>query len=790
MYQKEIVKALSHLIVTGDEVDRYYATKLLGTIGDIDAIPILIERLQDEDIDVSIEAATALGKIGHSNAIPALLESLNHEPNSEIKTAVVEALAQIDDQAVIAPLLELAKSCPDHLVWDETEDWNAWWDMQLIAVKALGHQRVTAAIPILTDILRDEENQDIENEVLTALAHIGGEPILIQRLTQGSSRERRRAASALGLSQSTEAHNALIQAMTDSVAEVRIAAIQALTQQKAESHLDMLLLFLKDPEPKVRQVVLELLTHLPNHSDNAAIRLEKLTPLLEDSNPQIRLATLKALHNSKAIPTETLEKIQSGLSDSHHEVIAEASLLLAHLHDHTSLPILLQILSDQQRDVTLRSQIARALGILGNWEAMTILSWAIKDEAQPVRIAALNALMQLEKQSNQLPVTSYQLPVTNDQPTLSNKPPSPTPLEVIITVLKGKKQNPAQTKESETPRSSDANDSNAQALKPNLSEHQATPSDIDSPNIEPHYAKSTLEAIAMDNAETRLSIHESTLTEPLQNHHHFSEDIQQYIKIAQENIELGERLFVSQPIDVNRDIRLFSARILGESDREEAITALIEVLNDDDPILCQEAINSLGKMAHPFSDMTEWHEVFDRLISHLNTGDSEMRLACVRTLGQLKNPLAIPTLFLSLHDEQASVRVQAIQSLTILISIENSERQQRDSKITKEEAETESVNTETVIAQFVELLHDHNITVRKVAAEALAELGHREAIDFIIHAALKSENTNSRDMGYALRRLDVEQSCMKLLNELTKAPDSRHRRVVIEMLESVLIVNC
>jgi HEAT repeat protein len=792
MYQKKIVETLSNLMGTGDEIDRYYATKLLGSIGDIHAIPTLIERLHDDDIDVSIEAATALGKIGHSDAVAALLESLTNDPNGEIKTTVVEALGKIGGQAVIAPFLELAQSCPDNLVWDETEDWNAWWDMQLIAVKALGHQRVTEALPVLTNILIDEENQDIENEVLTALAHIGGEgeQILIQRLTQGQPRERRRAAMALGVSQSTEAHNALIQALTDKAAEVRIAVLQTLGKQGAEAYLDMILLFLKDPEPEVRQAALKIITDLPNHQDNAEIRLAKLTPLLEDSNSQIRVATLKALHNIKTIPSETLEKIHFCLSDSHNEVIAEASLLLAHLHDHTILPTLLQILSEQKRDMTLRSQIARALGILGNWEAISILNWAIKDEAQPVRIAALNALMQLEK-----PSTSFPSP---------NELPSPTPLEVIITILKGNNQNTLAKKSepsenvgygstkpssgSDTSLSSSStlsSASNATAKEqPPLSDNQ-TP-DIDSSDQEPHYAKSTLEAIAMDKVQTSLRMNEATLTDPLSNHNHFSNDIQEYIKIAQDNIELGERLFISKPVDVATDIRHFSARILSESNRAETVTALNEVLFEDDPILCREAVNALGQIAHRFpnNNIKELHQAFDRLITLLKIGDPEMRLACARTLGQLKEPLAIPFLFQNLHDEEASVRVQAIQSLTALIPTVRVKCQQPAPKISTKEAEMEALKTETILGQFMELLYDNNITVRKTAADALAELKHREAIDFIINSALRSENAN--EMGQALRLLDVEQSSMKLLDELTKAPNSQQRRIVIEILESVI----
>jgi len=172
----KVIDSLCHLITTGDEVDRCYASRTLGVLGETQAIPTLVQCLRDEDVDVSIDAAEALGRIGDPIVVPKLLESLTHDPDGEVKTAVVEALAQIEGVDVIAPLLEVAKVCPD------------WWDMQLKAVKALGRKRVKEAVPILSTILDDDENQDIESEILIALALIGGdgEEILIQRLTKGS----------------------------------------------------------------------------------------------------------------------------------------------------------------------------------------------------------------------------------------------------------------------------------------------------------------------------------------------------------------------------------------------------------------------------------------------------------------------------------------------------------------------------------------------------------------------------------------------------------------------------
>lgn len=788
--RKQVIEALCHLTSTGDEVDRCYASKALGTLGDASAIPALVHCLRDEDIDVSIDATEALGCIGNSAAIPALLDSLTHDPCGEVKTAVVKALGQIGGTDVIVPLLKIAKNCPENMDWDETEDWDAWWDMQLLAVKALARMRVTEAIPVLTSILEDEEGQTIESEILIALAMIGGEGnhVLSQRLTSGSPRERRRAATALGLSKSPEVHKTLAYALTDRESEVRVAALRALGKLKALQYIDIMLRCLKDPDSAVRCAAIEVTADLSVTQDNFEKMREKLAPLLTDSSQVVRATTLTALCSAiqtLRVPTPVhwneLEQIRHCLTAQDNTVVSTACTLLAHLGDHTVLTVLLQILSNQEREAELRSIVATALGILGNMEAVGILSWAIKDNAQPVRLAALNALMQLEKRRE----SEVNKPIDANVPSSekqANEQAPRTPLEIIITVLKGKVE-PAKISTSSDQTKITPND--IQALRD--AESLATDSlqqstvDSDTPTIEPRLAKSTLEAIAMDNVEAALLMNESTdATKLPQNVENFNEEIQEYMAIAQENIELGERLFVQKPVDVATDVRHLSARILGNSNHIEAVRALIEALNDDDPVLCREATDSLGLMARRSPEIKELTNALGKLATLVNVGNHELRLACTRTLGLVGNRSVIPVLFAGLQDDDASVRIQTIQSLIALIPTNAEQHKPIDVEIASEE-----INTDAIIAQFIEMLHDVSVGVRKATAKALATLRYTPALDLIIDTAFTDGGMTARDMGKVLRILDVEQSGAKLLKRLESVPDSLHRRFVIEMLEEV-----
>lgn len=162
----DVVAALCALLSKGDEADRCFSCRALGALGATEAIPALVERLRDEDIDVCVDAATALGVLGSQAAVDPLNESLQNDPDGEVKIAVVESLARVADPQTFPLLMEIAERRPTEMVFDESDDWDPWWDMQREAVLALGRARVTEAAPVLAGLLDDEDGQDIDAEVM------------------------------------------------------------------------------------------------------------------------------------------------------------------------------------------------------------------------------------------------------------------------------------------------------------------------------------------------------------------------------------------------------------------------------------------------------------------------------------------------------------------------------------------------------------------------------------------------------------------------------------------------
>jgi len=419
----EAITILCQLLSRGDEADRCHVSRALGRLKAPEALPALTERLYDEDPDVCIDAAEALGRIGDPEAVAPLLELLRHHPEGEVRAAAVEALANISDPRVPAVLLEIAAGRPQDLAWDD--EWDDWWDMQLHAIDALGRKRVAEAIPVLEQLLEDEENQGIETELLTALARIGGEGLraIEQRLVHGAPAERRRAATVLGHAASGEAIELLGRALLDREAEVRSAAIRALGAANACSHLKVILVSLKDPDAGVRNAAVETCRQLAAGARHVEEIADRLAPLLEDENPLVRMETIETMATVATVhplSPALMERIRSRLDDPDSTVATAACRFVARHPLPEAKADLLRIASRDEEGVYLRQQAILALGSISDPDDALIeaLIPHIGDAEQPIRLETLNTLMKLA--SAEEPTASRALAVVID--TLRRRP--------------------------------------------------------------------------------------------------------------------------------------------------------------------------------------------------------------------------------------------------------------------------------------------------------------------------------------------------------------------------------
>ncbi len=759
--KKQTVTALCQLLSRGDEADRCYASRTLGVLQESAALPALTECLRDEDPDVCVDAAEALGRIGNPEAIPALLELLQNHPDGEVRTGAVEALGNISDHRVTAALITVAAKRPDNLAWDD--EWDDWWDMQLHAVKALGRMRAIEAVSILQHILDDEESQGIDIEVLTALAHIGrkGLKVLEQRLISGTASERRRAATVLGRAGTDEAVTFLRHALLDKDTDVRSAAIKALGVANATSYLKVVLVSLKDPEPGIRTAAIETSALLASGASQDNDIADQLVPLLDDQNPLVRATTIKtltALAADHPLAPEVAEQICLRLSDQEAAVTTAACQFLARCRTPHAKNDLLQIATNRQAGVYLRQQAIQALATTGDTgtKVFNALTCAIDDKEQLIRLESLTTLMKL---------------ATLDAPDADRA------LNIVINALCGQLETGTEIGKDEPVES---------ATIPVQQSRQPLDSPPENAVVDTgkQPASSTLEAISNSNTEMLLRENTPDTTDP--DHQHKTDipgkeltELQEYIDLAEKNIQPA----TSKKFAVTNDVRLLSARVLATSSREEVITALIACLNSNEPELRREAAVSIGRIAAHSANTATLQNTLEPLLTQLELGDEKMRHACTRTLAKLGNTAAFPHLLDALDDKASQVRIEAVNGLVELsVSLGGNDHTETASPANILERVQVCLSDS---ANGVRLATARGLAT--LLSQMDGKLFEKNIIKNIIAAAYVDNGSLAREMGRILKKINIEASTHTLLSQLETAQSSSERRFVIELLEEILV---
>jgi HEAT repeat protein len=164
---------------------RCYAIRMLGLLGDAQAIIPLMSLLNDESLNyrVRLEAAEALGRLKNSQALNPLIEILKNRqpPSLYLQESAVKALGMLGDIRAIDPLLELF-----------------------------------------------EAQQGFKQKCQFLVERILGS--VSQLVEQGSA----------PLGDKTKAIHHIIEAMHDEAYSIRVAAIEALANIGDESHLPLL----------------------------------------------------------------------------------------------------------------------------------------------------------------------------------------------------------------------------------------------------------------------------------------------------------------------------------------------------------------------------------------------------------------------------------------------------------------------------------------------------------------------------------------------------------------------
>ncbi|MCX6686295.1 MAG: HEAT repeat domain-containing protein [Methanoregula sp.] len=183
---------------------QWHAADALGSLGP-DAIPSLINALNDRSVNTRLGILKALTEIRDPRAVPALIETIRDQ-SSEVKWETAIALGEIGDPQATGPLVNALKDYDKYVRYgaafalakigwkpaDETEKAFYFAGMQeWKAVKMIGKP----AIPALSHILNDRDS-NVRQKVIEILGEIGdpdATPALVRSLGDENSEVRWKA---------------------------------------------------------------------------------------------------------------------------------------------------------------------------------------------------------------------------------------------------------------------------------------------------------------------------------------------------------------------------------------------------------------------------------------------------------------------------------------------------------------------------------------------------------------------------------------------------------------------
>ncbi len=386
---------------------RVWAAGILGDLGRMEAVAPLIQRLDDVDEAgvIRCAAAAALGQLGHETGTEALLRVAQSAQPDDVRIASILALGPSGDTRAVEPLCALIDALRDGRP-----------DLGLAAVRTLGVLASSDAVPSLMESLewlstlpRGAAHAELDvwrGQVLESLYRIVVEPAvrrasllrtarlrplisteaLRRELGAGVAPNNAYAAHVLGWLGRPDALPDLIGCLNTTDSALRDAGLEALLRFNIVA-VPRLIEALERPEPQVREAVADLLGLI---GDGSAA--QPLFRHLNDEPQGVRTAVLRALASLGGEPAYAA--LVLALNDP---ALAEHAIsLIGGLGDENLIDefkrYLQGVLYQSQADEAIKWSAARALSMLGDELAASILLNAIRSHDPRLRHAAANAL--------------------------------------------------------------------------------------------------------------------------------------------------------------------------------------------------------------------------------------------------------------------------------------------------------------------------------------------------------------------------------------------------------------
>ena len=332
-------------------------------MGTVDA---LIRQLETGDPNEREQAATALGRLGDPKALPALLNALDDE-TIRFSETILDAIGHILDGTSPddAENRKVFSRVADRLIQFVQRDDPEKAHVRIAAAEALGKTRDPKAIPVLTEMLREDKPTPIAIAAARALRHFD-HPQAIQALTKAAANTNllmdARVAAMLSLGDigNPKAVDTLIHILEDRSADgsLRTEAARALGR-------------IGDPK-----AIEPLIRILKSDSERSFLRKPIADALGAFRDPRATDALVEAL-------------------GCNYYIARAAADSLKKLRDRRAVEPLVRLLNEETEYATVQREFAvQILGVLGDPSAIPTIAKALRDRNKGIRKSARKSLQQ------------------------------------------------------------------------------------------------------------------------------------------------------------------------------------------------------------------------------------------------------------------------------------------------------------------------------------------------------------------------------------------------------------
>ncbi|NOY40190.1 MAG: HEAT repeat domain-containing protein [Nitrospirae bacterium] len=378
-------KAVPHLIEAFESENhdvRKFIIDVLGFIGGQEVLPLLLRAIKDEDVNVRASAVECLGRLREASVTDSLIEIIE---TGEVWTAypAVDALGQIGDRTVIPYLLKILKNS----LFTEP------------ALKALSEFPEPETLKEIIPFLRDQKRSIVEETLRTIekfyqagasekliseqLHNILGDEafeILVRHISHKNRDVKGPAIVLLGLLCDHRAIKPLLELSEDEFFRDAVRRSLIFIGKGDPDHLTRLV---KTEIPERRRLIVEVISELQNPSF-----YDTLIQLLMDQDGHVIAYAAKGL--GRIGDRRAAEEIFPFLTHPYPDIQEAAVAALTELRKFISVSELLDKLKSP--NVLLRKNTALILGNIHAVESIEALGFAVKDESEEVRMAAVKAI--------------------------------------------------------------------------------------------------------------------------------------------------------------------------------------------------------------------------------------------------------------------------------------------------------------------------------------------------------------------------------------------------------------